>query len=87
MLAGVCTLCVHAAGHLQSNTVALHQLLLSFVRLPKPSSATAGGAVTAGDQAFLTPRRLTVVNTSSGSRIRDLSFSSSVLSVRLNRQR
>jgi hypothetical protein len=42
---------------------------------------------TAGDQAFLTPRRLSVVNTSSGSRIRDLSFSQAVLSVRLNRQR
>jgi len=40
-----------------------------------------------GDQAFLTPRRLSVVNTSSGSHIRDLAFSSSVLAVRLNRQR
>lgn len=43
--------------------------------------------VGAGDQAFLTPRRLSVVNTSSGSHIRDLAFSSSVLAVRLNRQR
>jgi hypothetical protein len=43
--------------------------------------------IVAGDQAFLTPRRLSVVNTSSGSRIRDLAFSQAVLSVRLNRQR
>lgn len=43
--------------------------------------------VGAGDQPALTPRRLSVINTSSNSVIRDLSFSSSVLAVRLNRQR
>lgn len=46
-----------------------------------------GLACCVGDQAFLTPRRLSVVNTSSGSRIRDLAFSQAVLAVRLNRQR
>lgn len=40
-----------------------------------------------GDQAFLTPRRLSVVNTSSGSRIKELAFSQAVLAVRLNKQR
>uniref|UniRef100_A0A383W1Z6 Anaphase-promoting complex subunit 4 WD40 domain-containing protein n=1 Tax=Tetradesmus obliquus TaxID=3088 RepID=A0A383W1Z6_TETOB len=43
--------------------------------------------VGAGDQPSLTPRRLSVINTSSSSVIRDLSFSSSVLAVRLNKQR
>ncbi|KAF8066255.1 ATG18B [Scenedesmus sp. PABB004] len=43
--------------------------------------------VGAGDQPSLTPRRLRVINTSNGAVIRDLSFSSSVLGVRLNRQR
>eukprot|EP00879_Flechtneria_rotunda_P031277 GHRR01034153.1.p1 GENE.GHRR01034153.1~~GHRR01034153.1.p1 ORF type:complete len:216 (+),score=52.76 GHRR01034153.1:491-1138(+) len=43
--------------------------------------------VGAGDQPSLTPRKLTVLNTSSGTAIRDLTFSSSVLAVRLNRQR
>lgn len=52
-----------------------------------PLSTRIGVCTHTGDQAFLTPRRLSVVNTSSGSRIRDLSFSQAVLSVRLNRQR
>jgi autophagy-related protein 18 len=51
------------------------------------SAARAAAAAAAGDQPTLTPRRLSVINTSSNSVIRDLSFSSSVLAVRLNKQR
>ncbi|GBF88547.1 autophagy 18 related protein [Raphidocelis subcapitata] len=41
----------------------------------------------AGEQPALTPRRLTVFNTSSGEAIQHISFASSVLGVLINRQR
>ena len=43
--------------------------------------------VGAGEQPALTPRRLGVLNTSTGGGIQDLHFAASVLAVRLNRER
>jgi len=40
-----------------------------------------------GEQPALTPRKMTVYNTSSDAPIQDLNFVSSVLAVRMNRQR
>ncbi len=43
--------------------------------------------VGAGEQPSLTPRKLTLMNTTTQSVIQDLSFPSSVLAVRINRKR
>ena len=43
--------------------------------------------VGAGEQPALTPRKLTLLNTTSQSVIQDVSLPTSVLAVRLNRQR
>jgi hypothetical protein len=78
---------------LRSFCVAHHQITPVFLRSPAPTPTPNPTpphppiSPSQGDQAFLTPRRLSVVNTSSGSRIRDLSFSQAVLAVRINRQR
>ena len=43
--------------------------------------------VGAGEQPTLTPRKLFLVNTATGSVIQDISLPTSVLAVRLNRER
>lgn len=41
----------------------------------------------AGEQPVLTPRKLTLMNTTTRSLIQDLSFPSSILAVRMNKKR
>ncbi len=44
-------------------------------------------AICAGEQPALTPRKLTLMNTTIQSVIQDISFQTSILAVRLNRKR
>ena len=68
----------HTAPHQKKHTRSVVEMLFCTSLL---------AYVGAGEQPALTPRRLGVLNTSTGGGIQDLHFAASVLAVRLNRER